>query len=62
MQRRAVEQRSGHLSEPELKRVPGFEVLDEIDGFLERHGMFEPHTPSDFKRERRALDQLGVAD
>jgi hypothetical protein len=26
--------RGGHLSKPELKHVPGFEVLDEIDGFL----------------------------
>jgi hypothetical protein len=35
------------------------EVLDEIDGFLERNSVFEPYTPSDFDREQRALDQLG---
>jgi hypothetical protein len=28
----------------------GFEVLDEIDGFLKRHSAFEPYTPSDFER------------
>jgi hypothetical protein len=66
MQRRAVEQarrtseRGGHLSKPELKHVLGFEVLDEIDGFLKRHSVFEPYTPSDFEREQRALDQLGL--
>jgi hypothetical protein len=38
----------------------GFEVLDEIDGFLKRHSVFEPYTPSDFEREQRALDQLGL--
>ena len=38
----------------------GFEVLDEIDGFLKRHSVFEPDTPSDFEREQRALDQLGL--
>jgi hypothetical protein len=26
--------------------VLGFEVLDEIDGFLKRHSVFEPYTPS----------------
>jgi hypothetical protein len=40
--------------------VLGFEVLDEIDGFLKRHSVFEPCTPSDFEREQRALDQLGL--
>jgi hypothetical protein len=32
--------------------VLGFEVLDEIDGFLKRHRVFEPYTPSDFEREQ----------
>ena len=50
----------GHLSNPELKHVLGFEVLDEIDGFFKRHSVFEPYTPSDFEREQRALDQLGL--
>jgi hypothetical protein len=48
------------LSKPELKHVPGFEVLDEIDGFLKRHGVFDPYAPSDFERAQRALDQLGL--
>jgi hypothetical protein len=39
MQRRAVEQAR---RKPELKHVLGFEVLDEIDGFLKRHSVFEP--------------------
>jgi hypothetical protein len=57
MQRRAVEQAR---RKPELKHVLGFEVLDEIDGFLKRHSVFEPYTPSDFERGQRALDQLGL--
>jgi hypothetical protein len=42
----------------ELKHVLAFEVLEEIDGFLKRHSVFEPYTPSDFEREQRALDSL----
>ena len=45
---------------PELKHMLGLEVLDAIDGFLKRHSVFEPYTPSDFEREQRALDQLGL--
>ena len=36
--------RGGHLSKPELKQVLVFEVLDEIDGFLRRHSVFELNT------------------
>jgi hypothetical protein len=50
----------GHLSKAELKRVLGFAVLDEIDGFLKAHGVFEPYSLADFNREQRALDQLGL--
>ena len=56
MQGRAVEQ--ARLSKPELKHVLGFEVLDEIDGFLKRHSVFEPmrlHISS-----ASSLDQLGL--
>jgi hypothetical protein len=60
MQRRRSSRRGGHLSKPELKHVPGFEVLDDIDGFLRRHSVFEPYTPSDFERGQRALDQRGL--
>jgi hypothetical protein len=60
MHRRRSSRRGGHLSKPELKHVLGFEVLDQIDGFLKRHSVFEPCTPSDFEREQRALDQLGL--
>jgi hypothetical protein len=60
MQRRAVGRRGRHLGKPELAHVLAFEVLDEIEGFLKRHGVFEPYTPSDFEREQRALDQLGL--
>jgi len=53
-----LSRRGGHLSKPELKHVLGFEVLDEIDGFLKRHSVFEPYTPSDFEREHPLEWQL----
>ena len=50
----------GHLSKSELKHVLGFQVLNEIDGFLKEHGVFEPYTPADLEREQRAFDRLGL--
>jgi hypothetical protein len=60
MQRRAVEPARRTSEQAELKHVLGFEVLDEIDGFLKRHSVFEPYTPSDFEHDQRALEQLGL--
>jgi hypothetical protein len=58
MQRRAVEQARRTSEQARAEACAGFEVLDEIDGFLKRHSVFEPYTPSDFEREQRALDRL----
>ena len=60
MPRRAVEQARRTSEQARAEDVPGFEVLDEIDGFLKRHSVLVPYTPSDFEREQRALDQLGL--
>ena len=38
----------------------GFEVLDQVDGFLKAHGAFEPYTLADLERERQTLDRLGL--
>ena len=54
------EYRAGRLGKKELRRTLGFEALDELDGFLKAHGVFEPYTPADLERERQALDRLGV--
>jgi hypothetical protein len=43
----------------ELRRALGFEVLDEVDGFLKAHDVFEPITAADVARERRDLQRLG---
>ena len=51
--------RAGRLTKPELRRLLGFEVLDELDGFLKSHGVYEPYTLADLERERRTLDRLG---
>jgi hypothetical protein len=59
MRRRAVERARRTSEQARLKHVLGFEVLDEIDGFLKRHSMLEPYTPSDFERKQRALDRPG---
>jgi hypothetical protein len=45
MQRRRSSRRGGHLSKPDQKDVLGFEVLDEIDGFLKRHSVFDTGPP-----------------
>lgn len=52
--------RAGRLTKPELCRLLGFEVLDELDGFLKAHGVYEPYTLADFEREQKSLDRLGL--
>ncbi len=54
------EYRAGRLTKKELRQTLGFEVLDEVDGFLKEHGMFDPYTMADLERERQALDRLGL--
>lgn len=58
---RALEQyRAGRLTQPELRRLLGFETRAELDGFLKEHGVFEPYTVADLERERQTLDRLGL--
>jgi hypothetical protein len=52
--------RAGRLTKPELCRLLGFEVLNELDGFLKAHEVYEPYTLADFEREQKALDRLGL--
>ena len=51
--------RAGRLTKPELCRMLGFQVLDEFDGFLKEHGVFEPYAIADLEREREDLRRLG---
>ncbi len=39
--------RAGRLSKKELRQTLGFEALDELDGYLKQHGVFEPYTLAD---------------
>ena len=54
------EYRAGRLSVPELRRLLGFEIRAELDGFLKEHGVFEAYTLSDLEQERQDLDRLGL--
>ena len=54
------EYRGGRLSKKELRQTLGFEALDELDGFLKKHGVYEPYTLADLERERQVLDRLGL--
>jgi Uncharacterised protein family (UPF0175) len=56
----AEEYRQGHLNEPDLRRLLGFETGYEIDGFLKAHNVYEEYTLEDFEREQEALKSLGL--
>lgn len=49
----------GHMTKHDLCRLLGFEVLDEFDGFLKAHGVYEPYTLADLASERLDLQRLG---
>ena len=55
----AEEYRLGHLNEPDLRRLLGFETSYEIDGFLKAHNVYEDYTMEDLEREQEALKSLG---
>ena len=52
--------RNGHLPQPELRRMLGFETRYELDGFLKAHQVHEEYSLVDFEREREALKSLGL--
>lgn len=54
------EYRAGRLTKKELRQVLGFETLNEFDGFLKAHNVFEDYTLADLARERQTLDRLGL--
>ena len=52
--------KSGHLTQPELRQLLGYETRAELDGFLKAHGVFEDYTLDDQEQERRDLKRLGL--
>jgi len=51
--------RAGRLTKAELRRALGFEVLNELDGFLKAHGVFEKYSLEELDREVEAVKRLG---
>jgi hypothetical protein len=52
--------RAGRMTAEDLRQTLGFEVLNEVDGFLKAHGVYEPYGIADLERERGMLDGLGL--
>jgi Uncharacterised protein family (UPF0175) len=52
--------RAGRMTAEDLRQALGFEVLNEVDGFLKAHGIYESYSLADLERERRTLDKLGL--
>jgi hypothetical protein len=51
--------RAGRLSKAELRRALGFAVLNEVDGFLKAHGVFEEYSLEELDREVEAMKRQG---
>jgi Uncharacterised protein family (UPF0175) len=54
------EYRNGHISEPDLLRLLGFQTRYELDGFLKAHGLYENVTMADIDRDLGDLKSLGL--
>jgi Uncharacterised protein family (UPF0175) len=52
--------RSGYLSKAELRDTLGFAAVNELDGFLKSHGVYEAYSLADLERDRATLDELGI--
>jgi hypothetical protein len=52
--------RAGRMTTEDLRKALGFEVRNEVDGFLKARGVYESYGLVDLERERRTLDQLGL--
>ncbi len=65
LERRALEAlllasyRAGRLTKGELRRLLGFEVLDQIDSFLKAHDIYDPYTVEEIEREVGDVQRMG---
>jgi hypothetical protein len=53
------EYRAGRLTQPELRRLLGFETRHELDGFLKAHRVYEDFTVEEIEEQARAIERLG---
>ena len=54
------EYRNGHISEPDLLRLLGFQTRYELDGFLKAHGLYQNVAMADIDRDLADLKSLGL--
>jgi hypothetical protein len=54
------EYKDGHITDPELLLLLGFETRYELDGFLKKHGIYEDFTMDDFERDLADLRSAGL--
>ena len=53
------EYKTGRMTQPEIRRLLGFETGDQLDGFLKAHDVWIDYTMEDLEREREGLRRLG---
>jgi hypothetical protein len=51
--------RAGRMTTEDLRKALGFEVLNEVDGFLEARGVYEPYTVEEINRQVETVAKLG---
>lgn len=52
--------RAGRMTVDEVREALDFDVLDQVDGFLKAHGVYEPLTAEDVDRQVETLAKLGL--
>jgi len=53
------EYKSGHITDPELLLLLGFQSRYELDGFLKAHGVYEDFTMEDLEHDMADLQSAG---
>jgi hypothetical protein len=54
------EYRRGHLTWPELRRLLGLETRNELNNFLQKHGLSESYTFEEIEQQVEDLKLLGL--
>ena len=51
--------RAGQISTDDVRDALGFDALDQVDGFLKAHGVYEDFDVEDIQRQVETLARLG---